>query len=65
MNISNWPGGVNRTSSNWTGRTPRVSEWGGNWAPNSYAIPWGRAAMYVIGTGAAFLVFTLIGALVF
>jgi len=37
MNTHNWPGGIDRSSSNWTGRAQRTSDWGGNWAPNSHA----------------------------
>ncbi|MBV6304900.1 hypothetical protein KVP10_08370 [Candidimonas humi] len=35
----NWPGGVNRADSNWTGRAPRVSNLGGGFAPDSHRIP--------------------------
>jgi hypothetical protein len=35
MSTTNWPGGIDRSSENWTGRTKRISDWGGNWAPDS------------------------------
>lgn len=38
MNNQNWPQGVNRASSNWTGRTPRNMT-GGAWKPDSDKIP--------------------------
>jgi len=39
MNVQNWPGGIDRSSANWTGRTPRTHDWGGAWQPNSNKIP--------------------------
>lgn len=39
MNTTNWPGGIDRSSSNWTGRAQRTSDWGGNWASDSHRIP--------------------------
>lgn len=47
---SNWPGGVDLSASNWTGRTQRNCDWGGNWAPDSHRIPglaWAGAAAVV------------------
>lgn len=55
MNISNWPGGIDRGHPNFTGRTPRVSRYDGQggFAPNSGKIPPLDAALYVGGTVAA------------
>jgi len=39
MNTTNWPGGIDRSHSNWTGRAQRTSDWGGNWAPKSHCTP--------------------------
>jgi len=40
MNTANWPGGIDRSHPNWTGRTQRHSQdWGGCYAPNSHRIP--------------------------
>jgi len=50
MNTANWPGGIDRSHSNWTGRAQRTSDWGGNWAPDSHRIPpiaWAGAAAVV------------------
>lgn len=41
MHTHNWPGGIDRSGSNWTGRAQRTSDWGGNWADNSHTPPWG------------------------
>ncbi len=54
MKTTNWPGGVNRAHSNWTGRTQRTTDWGGNWQKDSGTPPWGwpttiAAALLVVG----------------
>lgn len=62
MNSTNWPGGVDRSHSNWTGRTQRSTEWGGNWQPGSYRIPpnvWIRVAAVL---GLLLIVLPAIGA---
>lgn len=61
MNASNWPGGVDRSSSNWSGRVPRTNDWGGAWAPDSHRIPklaWLGAAVVA---GLLFVAVPLIG----
>ncbi|WP_026641147.1 hypothetical protein [Bordetella petrii] len=39
MSTTNWPGDIDRSHSNWTGRAQRTSDWGGNWAADSHRIP--------------------------
>lgn len=41
MNNQNWPQGVNRGHSNWTGRTARRYEGKGAWANDSHDMPVG------------------------
>lgn len=52
MNQSrNWPGGVDRSHSNFTGKFPRVSRYDGvgGWAKDSSAPPWGWALSIALG----------------
>jgi len=61
MSTTNWPGGIDRSHSNWTGRAQRTSDWGGNWAPDSHRIPrraWIGAALV---TALLFIIVPLVG----
>jgi len=63
MNTANWPGGIDRSAPNWTGRTPRTSYSGGNWAPDSHRIPrraWIGAALV---TALLFIIVPVVGAI--
>jgi len=64
MQISNWPGGIDRSHSNWTGRTPRTHDWGGAWQPDSNRIPvmgWIGAAAFL---GVCYFLFVIVGHIV-
>lgn len=52
MQSSNWPGGIDRSHSNYTLRFPRASRYDGvgGWAKDSTKIPLVDAALYVGGT---------------
>ncbi|MBC7201904.1 MAG: hypothetical protein H5U29_00070 [Pusillimonas sp.] len=51
MHNSNWPGGIDRSHSNFTMRTPRVSKYDGKgaWAKNSSTPPWGWPIAIALG----------------
>lgn len=60
-NAQNWPQGTDYSSTNWTGRVQRTSDWGGNWAPSSNRIPlaaWIGAAAFV---GLLFVIVPVLG----
>lgn len=69
MKTSNWPGGIDRGHSNFTGRIPRVSKYDGqgHWAPNSSTPPGGwlragvKTAFVVAGAIALFYVGAAVG----
>lgn len=59
---NNWGGFADLSHPNWTGRTARNVEWGGNWAPRTHRIPptaWITAAAVI---GLLFIVLPAIGA---
>lgn len=58
---TNWPGGVDRSSPNWSGRTPRTNEWGGAWAPDSHRIGWRRGLAWGGGIIALLAILMLLG----
>lgn len=60
MNPTNWPGGTDRANSNWTGRSQRTSDWGGNWAPNSHTPPWGWPRTLALALAAILLAVVLL-----
>ena len=62
IEMSNWPLNDDRSSANWTGRTQRSSDWGGNWAPNSQKIP-PVAWLGALAVVAVFTLFSLAGEL--
>lgn len=62
MGVSNWPQGIDYSSTNWTGRVQRTADWGGNWAPDSQRIParaWIGAAVVI---AVVFIVVPVVGA---
>ncbi|TEA79806.1 hypothetical protein [Allopusillimonas ginsengisoli] len=54
MQSSNWPGGIDRSHSNYTLKFPRTSRYDGQggWAKDSAKIPLVDATLFVVGTAA-------------